>query len=116
MNEQTPVPPTIPESAPPSIPPAMPPRDFGRASKPLGSNPEEQAPITGLLTAIEALLRQPRRMLFQLRQPGAGWLVMAMLVIGVLCSLVYGFVAGTFSGGTQLWAAPVKIAVRKTKT
>ena len=110
MNEQTPIPPTIPEPAPQFIPPAMPPRDLNRAPKPLGANPEEQAPITGLVTAIEALLRQPRRVLFQLRQPGAGWLVLAMLVIGVLCSLVYGFVAGTFSGGTQLWAAPVKIA------
>ena len=27
-----------------------------------------------------------------------------------MCSLIYGVVVGTFSGGTQLWAAPVKIA------
>ena len=33
-----------------------------------------------------------------------------MLLITVVCSLVYGVVTGTFSGGTQLWAAPIKIA------
>ena len=33
-----------------------------------------------------------------------------MLFVSVVCSLIYGVVAGTFSGGTQLWAAPVKIA------
>ena len=27
-----------------------------------------------------------------------------------MCSLIYGVVVGTFSGGEQLWAAPVKIA------
>ena len=67
-------------------------------------------PITGILAAVEVLLRQPRRVMWQLRQPGASGLVLAMLAIGVLCSLVYGLVAGTFSGGAQLWAAPVKIA------
>jgi hypothetical protein len=34
-----------------------------------------------------------------------------MFVIAIACSLIYGVVAGTFSGGTQLWAAPVKIAM-----
>ena len=34
-----------------------------------------------------------------------------MLFVSVVCSLIYGVVAGTFSGGTQLWAAPVKIAL-----
>ena len=104
------MPPAIPPQAPQFIPPAMPSRDPGWAPKPLGTDPAEQAPITGLVTAVEALLHQPRRVLFQLRQPGGGYLVVAMLIIGVLCSLVYGFVAGTFSGGIQLWAAPVKIA------
>jgi hypothetical protein len=33
-----------------------------------------------------------------------------MLMVSILCSLIYGLVVGTFSMGTQLWAAPVKIA------
>jgi hypothetical protein len=49
-------------------------------------------------------------MMFQLRQPGAGTLIASMLFVSVVCSLIYGVVAGTFSGDTQLWAAPVKIA------
>jgi hypothetical protein len=33
-----------------------------------------------------------------------------MLFVVLLCSLVYGLVVGSFSMGTQLWAAPAKIA------
>lgn len=62
------------------------------------------------MTAVEAILRQPRRVIYQLRQPGAGRLIAAMIFVSVVCSLVYGVVAGTFSNGTQLWAAPLKIA------
>src|SRR5258708_39511636 len=55
------------------------------------------------------MLRQPRRIMFQLRQPGAGRLSLMMLAVTVLCSLLYGLVTGSFSMGGQLWAAPVKI-------
>lgn len=87
MNEQNPVPPIIPAAG----------DDFA-------------APIPHAIAAIEALLRQPLRLSIQLRQPGAARLIGQMLLITVVCSLVYGVVVGTFSGGTQLWAAPVKIA------
>src|SRR5215469_16937179 len=66
--------------------------------------------IPHAIAAIEALLRQPLRLSFQLRQPGASRLIGQMLLITAVCSLVYGVVVGTFSNGTQLWAAPVKIA------
>ena len=78
--------------------------------QPLGENPEEREPITSLVGAIDAILRQPRRVMYQLRQPGAGRLTLAMLFVAIGCSLVYGLVVGTFSMGTQLWAAPAKIA------
>ena len=48
--------------------------------------------------------------MFQLRQPGAGKLIAIMLFVSIVCSLIYGVVVGTFSGGAQLWAAPAKIA------
>src|SRR6266481_3309956 len=77
---------------------------------PLGESPADREPIPGPLVAVEAILRAPRRIMYQLRQPGSGRLIMAMLMVSILCSLIYGLVVGTFSMGTQLWAAPVKVA------
>src|SRR6266480_3637295 len=94
-------------STPPVIPAGLP--SAGPSSLPLGANPGEEVPIPDFVGAIEAILRQPRRVMFQLRQPGAGRLIAAMLTVSVVCGLIYGIIAGTFSGGTQLWAAPVKI-------
>src|SRR3989442_781248 len=94
-------------STPPVIPPGHP--SAGPSLLPLGANPDEELPIPNFVGAIEAMLRQPRRVMFQLRQPGAGRLIAAMLAVSVVCGLIYGVVAGTFSGGTQLWAAPLKI-------
>lgn len=104
MNEDTPNPPRVP----PQIPPAA--VAPGISLRLLGENPEEQQPIAGIAAAIEAILRQPRRVIFQLRRPGAGKLIVVMLLISVVCSLIYGVVTGSFSGGMQWWAAPVKIA------
>lgn len=102
MNDQNPVPPVIPLPVPP---PAV------KENRHPGDDPADRVPILHTLGAIEALLRQPLRLLFQLRQPDAGRLIAQMLLVAFGCSLVYGLVAGTFSGGAQLWAAPVKIAV-----
>ena len=78
---------------------------------PLGDDPADREPVLNPVTAVEAILRQPRRVMYQLRQPGAGQLIGSMLFVTVLCSLVYGVIVGSFSGGTQWWAAPVKISV-----
>jgi len=100
MNDSHSTPPVIPVGAP--LP--------GPVSLPLGANPEEKVPIPNFVGAIEAILREPRRVMFQLRQPGAGRLIARMLMVSVVCGLIYGLIAGTFSGDTQLWAAPIKIA------
>src|SRR5438309_8669898 len=94
-------------AAPPYLPGARP---GDQGLKALGDNPEEREPIPNAIVAIEAILRQPRRIMYQLRQPGAGRLILAMLFVAIICSLIYGVVVGTFSKGDQLWAAPVKIA------
>lgn len=107
MNESNPMPP--PPQIPPPIPLPIPPSL--REPSPLGDDPAERAHIPNTFVAIEAILRQPRRLLFQMRQPGAGRLIAAMLFASLLCSLIYGVVVGTFSGGAQLWAAPVKMAM-----
>jgi hypothetical protein len=95
-------------SIPPQVTPSVPPPIYG--PRPLGDDPSEREPIPNVIVAIDALLRQPRRVMFQLRQPGAGKLIAAMLFVAVVCSLIYGVIVGSFSGGTQWWAAPVKIS------
>jgi hypothetical protein len=60
---------------------------------------------------LSALLRQPGQIVYQLHQSAVAWRVTAVLaVISLLCLVAYGVVVGDFSGGTQLWAAPLKIA------
>ena len=97
------------DSNPPPIPPASNPSG-SPSPRSLGDDPQDRVIISGPLSAIEAILRHPRRIIYQLRQPGAGHIVLALLLIAVTCSVVYGVVVGTFSLGAQLWAAPVKIA------
>ncbi len=104
MNETNPnPPPQIPPrftSSPLPAPPLPPP----------GENPEERVPINSPITAIEAILRQPRRVIYQLRQPGAGALMFYLFAIAMFCAVVYGVIVGTFSGHQQLWIAPAKVA------
>jgi hypothetical protein len=107
MSDFNPTPPPIPSVLNATASVAAVPRG---GSRPLGEDPQDRELIPGPLGAIEAVLRHPRRILYQLRQPGSGNLILALLLIAVSCSLVYGVVVGTFSGQTQLWAAPVKIA------
>ena len=105
MNETNPQ----PSSVPPQIPTGSPPSSYPPRVA-LGEIPEEREAIGGLAAAIESILRQPRRVMFQLRQPGGGKLIAAMLFIAVACSLVYGVIVGSFSGGVQWYAAPLKIS------
>jgi hypothetical protein len=60
---------------------------------------------------LSALLRRPGQIVHHLHDPVGGRYVAAVLaVITLLCLVAYGVVVGAFSGGTQLWAAPLKIA------
>ena len=98
-------------STPSPIPPQIPPTGVTvPAMSPLGDDPQDREPLPNFVATIEAMLRQPRRVMYQLRQPGSGRVVLGMLAVSICCSLVYGVVVGTFSMGVQLWAAPVKIA------
>jgi len=106
MNESAPVPPPIPSAPPMTVPPPS-----LHEPRPLGDDPVERAAIGNPFVAVEAVLRQPRRLLYQLRQPGAGKLFAAMVLASIVSSLVYGVVVGTFSGGAQLWIAPAKIVM-----
>ncbi len=80
MNDANP----IGSGVPPQIPPTAPTRP-----KPptLGDDPTERVPITNPSAAIEAILPQPRRLMYALRQPGAGGLIAGRLFGAVLGSL-----------------------------
>jgi hypothetical protein len=96
---------------PSPVPPQLPTAVHGLPTvAPLGQLPDDREPIPNVVTAVEAILRQPRRVMYQLRQPGSGQLIGAMVVVAILCSVIYGVVVGTFSMGDQIWAAPVKLA------
>jgi hypothetical protein len=88
---------------PPPVPPVIP-----QAPQP-GDHPEDREPISSVTAAVDAILRQPRRVMYQLGQPGSGKLLGTMFVLAIVCTSIYGFIVGTFSGGMQLWASPLKI-------
>ena len=111
MNE---IPPIPPSGTPPPVPPIIPNAPFSSippSYRNLGDDPAERAPITNAVAAIDAILRQPRRVMFQLRQPGAGRVIASQLAVSIISAAIYGVVAGAFTGGTQLWIAPVKIVL-----
>lgn len=91
------------EPFPPALPPALPAQAQAEAT--------EVAPVSGIGGTLEALLRRPRGVLHHLHQPGAGRLAGLMLLLAVVGAAAYGLIVGSFSGGIQLWAAPLKIAL-----
>src|SRR5262245_52422153 len=104
-----------PPSSSSSLPPLLP--SGGLASSPspaapvpLGEEATDREPITGILGTVEAILRQPRRVVYALHQGKTAGVTWGLLLVAVGCALVYGLVVGTFSGKMQLWAAPLKVA------
>ena len=63
------------------------------------------------LLIIEALLKFPGRIIYELhnnwRADLSGWLL-ALALVGMAA---YGVVVGSFSGGAQMWIAPAKLAL-----
>ena len=88
----------------PAIPPTLASNESARPDT------ADQVPIPNFIAAVEAILRQPRRVWLQLHRDNSGPLIGALLAVALACALVYGVVVGAFSGGDQFWAAPVKIA------
>lgn len=73
-------------------------------------DPTEAAPVAGVGGTLEALLRRPRGVLHHLHEPGGGRLTALMLLLALVGAAAYGLIVGSFSGGLQWWAAPLKIA------
>ncbi|CAN5585597.1 hypothetical protein BH18VER1_BH18VER1_03410 [soil metagenome] len=62
-------------------------------------------------SVLEALLKHPGRIIHELQQNRAAALTWWLLVLGLAGMALYGIVVGTLTGGTQLWIAPVKLAL-----
>lgn len=84
-------------------PPPLPPHAGGPSAP--------EIPIRGVFTAMEALLRRPADLWSHLRKPEPGPAILALLLIAAICMGIYGVVIGTFAGGDQLWAAPLKVVL-----
>ena len=58
--------------------------------------------------ALGALLKRPGRVIYQLHQPRAATLSAGLGLTAVVLLALYGLTIGSFSGGIQWWAAPLK--------
>ena len=83
-----------------SKPPPIPGR-FAFEPMPEGASPA---------VVIETLLKYPGRIIHELQNNWRAALPVWLLSLGLLGMAAYGVVVGSFSGGTQMWIAPVKIA------
>lgn len=84
---------------------APPPLPYSRfAFEPM---PEGKSPIL----VIEALLKYPGRIIHELQNNWRADLSAWLLILALLGMATYGVVVGSFSGGAQMWIAPVKLAL-----
>lgn len=72
---------------------------------------EDRAPVTGCFGSVDAILRNPRRIMYQLGEGSSRDVILRLVGVAVACALGYGLIVGLFSGGEQVFYAPVKIAV-----
>src|SRR6476646_2981398 len=63
---------------------------------------------------VEALLKFPGRIINEFQHNWRAALPLWLLSLALLGMLAYGIVVGSFSGGTQLWIAPTRIAMGTT--
>lgn len=97
---------TTPEpshTAPPPLPKLDQPAWMKLDLQPLG------APAS-FVVVIEALLKQPGRILHECKH-GGGKVPLILFLGAVLGLAVFGALLGTFSGGVQYWAAPLKVVL-----
>ena len=76
------------------------------------SENDEYKPMAGPISTwslVECLLKHPKQVLHEISHGKQKQITMLQLGIACFCLLAYGLTVGLFSGGEQLWAAPVKI-------
>ena len=63
------------------------------------------------LLIIEALLKFPGRIIYELQNNWRAGLTGWLLAFALIGMATYGLVVGSFSGGAQMWIAPAKLAL-----
>jgi hypothetical protein len=81
---------------------------------PLPTPPPPLPPDAGLGLLLETLLKRPAQIIELLQQNGGGRCASWLAAASLLALAAYGLVVGTFSGGDQLVAAPLKISLGAT--
>lgn len=74
---------------------------------PILAEPPIAIEVSNFSSAVEALLRDPIKLLQAL--PERRQLILPLALLALLSAGVLGLVMGTYSGGAQLWAAPLKV-------
>jgi hypothetical protein len=95
---------------PTHTPPSLPPLPSAPSQQRPGDDPADREPVRNITDLVEAVLRRPRRVIFQLTQAESARLIAPLLAVALALIAVYGLIVGSFSGGLQWWAAPAKIA------
>ena len=91
-----------------------PPHNPPRNPQPKGTDGAQFVPMAdknpSLVTTFDTLLKKPGSLLHHLHHSASPKkVVINLLITTVVCLGAFGLMIGTFSGGDQLWAAPVKI-------
>jgi hypothetical protein len=63
------------------------------------------------LGVIESLLKHPGRVVYELQNNWRAALTTWLIVFALAGTAAYGVVVGSFSGGAQMWIAPVKLVL-----
>jgi len=92
----TPTPSITPPSAVPGPPPPLP------AGLPADA---------GIAQVLEALLKHPLQLVMELQRKGSARTAVALALTAFIALAVYGVIIGTFSGGSQLFLAPLKVSL-----
>ena len=104
-------PPVLDDATPPPLTPparpAEPPRARRCADLGAGFGPNAE-PLTAA-RILDGLLKQPGRIAYAVTAPESAGTAAVLGGILALSALVVGAVMGTFAGGHQLWAVPLKV-------
>ncbi|MBP84416.1 MAG: hypothetical protein CMO61_11280 [Verrucomicrobiales bacterium] len=95
----------------PTAPPDLPPASIDEAEAPIDKMALEPLGRTiNFANVVDALLKTPGRLFFEMQEGETKKVVINLGIIAIGSLALFGLILGLFSGGTQLWAVPLKIA------